>query len=74
VTHAGCGAICPAYARGCYGCFGPMERPNTAALAAEWRRMGVAGRDIRRAFLGINAGADAFRAEGLLAGGDAHGP
>ena len=34
VTHAGCGAICPAYHRGCYGCFGPMERPNTAALSA----------------------------------------
>jgi coenzyme F420-reducing hydrogenase gamma subunit len=27
VTHAGCGAICPAYNRGCYGCFGPMETP-----------------------------------------------
>jgi sulfhydrogenase subunit delta len=24
VTHAGCGAICPSYNRGCYGCFGPM--------------------------------------------------
>src|SRR5271165_7282529 len=36
VTHAGCGAICPAYHRGCYGCFGPMDRPNTAALAREW--------------------------------------
>ena len=32
VTHAGCGAICPAYDRGCYGCFGPMEDPNTASL------------------------------------------
>ena len=30
VTHAGCGAICPAYDRGCYGCYGPMEAPNTA--------------------------------------------
>ena len=28
VTQAGCGAICPAYNRGCYGCFGPMESPN----------------------------------------------
>ncbi len=34
VTHAGCGAICPAYDRGCYGCYGPMETPNTAALSA----------------------------------------
>ena len=32
VTHAGCGALCPAYDRGCYGCFGPMETPNTASL------------------------------------------
>ena len=32
VTHAGCGALCPSYHRGCYGCFGPMETPNTAAL------------------------------------------
>lgn len=32
ITHAGCGAICPAYNRGCYGCFGPMEAPNPAAL------------------------------------------
>jgi hypothetical protein len=33
VTHAGCGALCPGYHRGCYGCFGPMETPNTEALA-----------------------------------------
>jgi coenzyme F420-reducing hydrogenase gamma subunit len=32
VTHAGCGALCPSYDRGCYGCFGPMESPNPAAL------------------------------------------
>ena len=47
VTHAGCGALCPAYDRGCYGCFGPMETPNTAALtraaarASAWTRTGV---------------------------------
>ncbi len=28
VTHAGCGALCPSYDRGCYGCYGPMETPN----------------------------------------------
>ena len=28
VTHAGCGALCPAYDRGCYGCYGPMESPE----------------------------------------------
>jgi coenzyme F420-reducing hydrogenase gamma subunit len=25
VTQAGCGALCPAYDRGCFGCFGPSE-------------------------------------------------
>ena len=34
VTHAGCGALCPSYHRGCYGCFGPMEQPNAAALGS----------------------------------------
>ena len=41
VTHAGCGALCPAYHRGCYGCFGPMETPNTAALSAAHGRARV---------------------------------
>jgi sulfhydrogenase subunit delta len=61
VTHAGCGAICPAYQRGCYGCYGPMETPNTASLSAWWRRLGVGEQDLVRAFRGVNAYADAFR-------------
>lgn len=67
VTHAGCGAICPAYGRGCYGCYGPKETPNTAALSAEWARLGVGEGDLVRAFRGFNAYAEAFREEG-----DAH--
>jgi coenzyme F420-reducing hydrogenase gamma subunit len=66
-TQAGCGAICPAYGRGCYGCFGPAETPNAAALAAWWRRLGVAEADLARAFRTFNAAAPAFRREG-----DAH--
>ena len=68
VTHAGCGAICPAYNRGCYGCFGPMESPNTAALAVEWQRLGATERDIHRVFRTFNAAAEPFRQES-----DAHG-
>ncbi len=68
VTHAGCGAICPAFRRGCYGCYGPMESPNTTALAQEWRALGAAPRDLQRAFRSFNAAAPQFLRES-----DAHG-
>jgi coenzyme F420-reducing hydrogenase gamma subunit len=61
VTQAGCGAICPAYARGCYGCFGPMESPNTDALARQWKALGVDDDGLVRAFRTFNANAPAFR-------------
>jgi coenzyme F420-reducing hydrogenase gamma subunit len=63
VTQAGCGAICPAYARGCYGCFGPKETPNTASLSAWWARLGVSEVDLVRAFRTFNTNAEAFRKE-----------
>ena len=63
VTHAGCGAICPAYHRGCYGCFGPKETPNTTSLSDWWSGLGVKEQDIMRAFRGFNAYAEAFRKE-----------
>jgi sulfhydrogenase subunit delta len=63
VTHAGCGAICPAYDRGCYGCFGPKETPNTASLSAWWQRLGVERRDLVPAYRHVYAFADAFAAE-----------
>lgn len=62
VTQAGCGALCPAYARGCYGCFGPMESPNTASLGRAWSGLGVAQADLARAYRSVNACAPAFRA------------
>jgi coenzyme F420-reducing hydrogenase gamma subunit len=62
VTQAGCGALCPSYLRGCYGCFGPMESPNTDALRRGWEALGVAEADVARAFRTFNAQAPAFRA------------
>jgi sulfhydrogenase subunit delta len=50
VTHAGCGALCPSYDRGCYGCFGPMEAPNAAALGAWMTEHGLAERDVVRLY------------------------
>lgn len=63
VTQAGCGAICPAYDRGCYGCFGPMESPQCAALSTQWKAMGVPDADIVRAYRSFNGYAEAFREE-----------
>jgi coenzyme F420-reducing hydrogenase gamma subunit len=61
VTHAGCGALCPAYNRGCYGCFGPMETPNTTALVPLLRHLGMTDAGVRRVFRTFNADAEAFR-------------
>ena len=63
VTHAGCGALCPTYQRGCYGCFGPMETPNTASLARAFQAAGVSKVNLLRVFRTFNADAPAFREE-----------
>jgi coenzyme F420-reducing hydrogenase gamma subunit len=62
VTHAGCGAICPACDRGCYGCFGPMESPNAASLSGWLRGLGAETPDLVRAYRSFNAAAPAFQA------------
>jgi coenzyme F420-reducing hydrogenase gamma subunit len=58
VTHAGCGALCPAYDRGCYGCYGPKETPNTESLNA-WS--GLEDRDLVRVYRTFNAEAGPFK-------------
>ena len=68
VTHAGCGAICPAFHRGCYGCYGPMETPNTASLARCVKGLGASSGELRRMFRTFNALAPAFKRES-----EAHG-
>ncbi len=62
-THAGCGAICPAFRRGCYGCFGPMETPNLPALTAHWRQGGMPPRAIQQALRMFTPAAPEFAAE-----------
>ncbi len=62
VTQTGCGVLCPAVGRDCYGCFGPAERANTAALAARFRALGLAPDEVRRRFGSINSAAPAFAA------------
>jgi coenzyme F420-reducing hydrogenase gamma subunit len=60
-TQAGCGALCPSYDRGCYGCYGPMETANTASLRNQLRVLGQTDDQIVRAMRGFNAWAWQFR-------------
>ncbi len=64
VTQAGCGAICPAYRRGCFGCYGPMETPNPPALS-QWldQHLAMADDDLVRIWRTYNAFAEPFRKE-----------
>ncbi len=64
VTHAGCGALCPTYARGCYGCFGPRERPNTGSLVERFSSAGATRDQIRRHFRLFTGYAPEFRSVG----------
>ena len=63
VTQSGCGAICPSFNRGCYGCFGPMESPNPPSLSAWLHELGQTKQDLKLVFRTFNAYADAFRKE-----------
>lgn len=61
VTHAGCGALCPTFDRGCYGCFGPAEAANVGSMAATFRELGMADEEVDRLFHTFNAWAEPFR-------------
>lgn len=64
VTQAGCGGLCPAYDRGCFGCFGPMESPNTTVLSERFRILGQDSVAIQRLYRGFSGWAWVFRKAG----------
>ncbi len=64
VTRTGCGAICPAFDRGCYGCYGPSENPQTHLMGTRFAGLGLLPPEIARRFLFITSGAPAFGQEG----------
>jgi coenzyme F420-reducing hydrogenase gamma subunit len=61
ITHAGCGALCPAYNRGCFGCFGPSADPNIDSLRGIWHSLGVSDPELVRALRTFNAFAPEFK-------------
>lgn len=63
VTQAGCGAICPAYNRGCYGCFGPSAQPNLVSLTGKFVSQGMPQQDVIRSLRSFNGYAPEFREE-----------
>lgn len=63
VTHAGCGALCPSYNRGCYACFGPKEKPNANSLARWFQQSGLQNAEVLRLFRGYYGWTEPFRRE-----------
>ncbi len=63
VTHAGCNALCPSYHRGCFGCYGPNETPNTASIAERFSILGLTSAEITRLFRLFTTESEAFRDE-----------
>lgn len=64
VTKRGCGALCPRVGRGCYGCFGPSDYPNTHSLGRRFEGLGLMPEEVARKFLQINSQAEPFHEAG----------
>lgn len=63
VTHAGCGALCPTYNRGCYGCFGPSESANAASLTQGLLDCGMNRAEVMRLYQTYNVASESFAQE-----------
>ena len=67
VTRTGCGALCPAFGRDCFACYGPAESPNTRALARRLDGLGLSAEATAHRFAYINSEAPAFREAAMTA-------
>jgi len=64
VTHAGCGALCPAFNRGCFGCFGATRQARVDAMARLLLAEGAAPDALLRTLSMANPADPAFRSIG----------
>jgi len=67
VTQAGCGAICPAFNRECFGCYGPKEQSNPISLATHYAATGSDRPHLVRLLRNFNGHAPEFREASDLA-------
>lgn len=61
ITLAGCGALCPSFNRGCFGCYGPMESANPDSLCSRMLGSGISRDEILRLLNGYTGWAEEFR-------------
>ena len=62
VVHGGCGALCPANGRGCYGCFGPSSAGNFSALIVSMMPLDRYPNETANLLRSFSSYAPAFRA------------
>jgi sulfhydrogenase subunit delta len=63
VTQAGCGALCPAHDRECYGCYGPKETTNLVSLSTFYEDRGTDRQHLVRLTRNFNGYAPEFKEE-----------
>lgn len=61
ITQTGCGALCPACGRACYGCFGPMEQPNIHSLCRRFLAAGRSPHEIKLMLRSFNGYLEPFK-------------
>ena len=64
ITQAGCGALCPKFHRGCYGCYGPAAQGNSTALADWYLANDFTPQQLVPLLRNFNANAPEFRDAG----------
>ena len=64
VTQSGCGALCPSFNRGCFGCYGPAAQPNLVSLTGQFAREGASREAIVRSLRSFKGYAPELRSEG----------
>lgn len=60
LTWSGCGAICPTFDRGCYGCYGPCASANAKSLLSFTNPRGDRSEELVNLLQNFNAAAPAF--------------